>query len=140
MCTNSTCQDTFARCGIDDFLGRRDGGAQQGTTQREFTAMALLFIGIDPNTGHNGSPTVWVDPGTGDLVVQSYIADEPTRQECVDSTAPGHAKGIPDHETAIRIPPHMIPILRRACDAAERSGLQGPAGSGSDFGRASGDA
>lgn len=33
--------------------------------------MALLFIGIDPDTGHNGSSTVWVDPYTRDLVVQS---------------------------------------------------------------------
>ncbi|MEW2518113.1 hypothetical protein [Actinacidiphila alni] len=102
--------------------------------------MALRFIGIDPNTGHNGSPTVWVDTDTNDLVVQSYTADEPTRQECVDNTAPGHATGIPPHETVVRIPRHMIQILREACDAAERSGLQGPAGSGTDLGRPSGDA
>ncbi|WP_328911762.1 MULTISPECIES: hypothetical protein [unclassified Streptomyces] len=83
--------------------------------------MALLFIGIDPNTGHNGSPTVWVDLDAQDLVVQSYIADEPTRQECVANTAPGHAKGIPGHETVIRIPAHMIPILRKACECDTRS-------------------
>lgn len=102
--------------------------------------MGLLFIGIDPDTGHNGSPTVWVDPDTRDLVVQSYIADEPTRQECIDTTAPGHAKGIPDHETVIRIPAHMVEIIRKACDAVERNGLPGPAESDPDIGRSPGDA
>jgi hypothetical protein len=102
--------------------------------------MALQFIGIDPETGHNGSPTVWVDPGTRDLVVQGYIADETTRRECVDTTAPGHAKGIPDHETVLRIPAHMIEIIRKACDAAERTGLPGPAEGGTDNGRPPGDA
>jgi len=102
--------------------------------------MALLFIGIDPTTGHNGSPTVWVDPDTRDLVVQSYIADETTRQECIDNTAPGHAKGIPDHETVLRIPAHMIEIIRKACDAAERPGLPEPAEGGADNGRPPGDA
>ncbi|WP_335971996.1 hypothetical protein [Streptomyces sp. CA2R106] len=102
--------------------------------------MALLFIGIDPNTGHNGSPTVWVDPDSRDLVVQSYIADESTRQECVNSTTPGHVKGIPDHETIIRVPAHMIEIVREACDAAERNGLPQLVESSADVGRPPGDA
>lgn len=85
--------------------------------------MTLKFIGIDPETGQNGSPTFWVDTDTRDLVVQSYTADEATRQECIDNTAPGHTKGIPPHETVIRIPPHLVPLLREACDAAEQAGL-----------------
>ncbi|MGA5042812.1 hypothetical protein [Streptomyces arboris] len=36
---------------------------------------------------------------------------------------PGHAKGMPDHETVIRIPALMIPTRKKACDAAERAGL-----------------
>ncbi|MEU9893661.1 hypothetical protein ACIBCS_40895 [Streptomyces phaeochromogenes] len=85
--------------------------------------MALRFIGIDPETGQSGSPTAWVDTDTADIVLQSYIADEQTRTQCVENTAPGHDKGIPDHETVIRIPVHLVPLLREACDAAERAAL-----------------
>ncbi|TQK44821.1 hypothetical protein FBY35_6348 [Streptomyces sp. SLBN-118] len=85
--------------------------------------MALTFIGIDPETGQNGSPTAWVDTETRDIIVQSYTADEKTRAECAQNTAPGHAKGIPAHETVIRIPLRMVPMLREACDAAERAQL-----------------
>ncbi|MFI6350485.1 hypothetical protein [Streptomyces sp. NPDC050560] len=85
--------------------------------------MDLQFIGIDPDTGKNGSPTAWVDQETADIVIQSYTADEGTRAQCVVNTAPGHAKGIPHHETVIRIPVRLVPILREACDAAERAQL-----------------
>lgn len=85
--------------------------------------MDLQFIGIDPDTGKNGSPTAWVDQATADIVIQSYTADEETRAMCMERTAPGHAKGIPEHETVIRIPAHLVPILREACDAAERAQL-----------------
>jgi hypothetical protein len=85
--------------------------------------MNLEFIGIDPNTGQNGSPTVWVDHENADIVLQSYTADDATRAQCVENTAPGHAKGIPDHESVIRIPVHLVPMLREACDAAERAEL-----------------
>lgn len=78
--------------------------------------MNLTFIGIDPESGQTGSPTVWVDPETHDIVMQSYTADEATRAECARNTA----LGIPDHETVIRIPARMVPALREACDAAER--------------------
>ncbi|MEU9338201.1 hypothetical protein AB0D49_34480 [Streptomyces sp. NPDC048290] len=58
-----------------------------------------------------------------DIVIQSYTADEETRAACVRNTAPGHQKGVPDHETVIRVPAHLAPILREACDAAERAQL-----------------
>ncbi|MFI0236310.1 hypothetical protein [Streptomyces sp. NPDC016845] len=83
--------------------------------------MALQFIGIDNGSGQTGSPTVWVDPRTADVVIQSYLADEETRAECVENTAPGHAKGIPSHEGVLRVPGHLIHLLREACDAAERA-------------------
>ncbi|MEU6610493.1 hypothetical protein ABZ922_36580 [Streptomyces shenzhenensis] len=85
--------------------------------------MPLQFVGIDPDTGKNGSPTAWVDPDTADIVIQSYTADEKTRDECMQNPAPGHAPGIPDHETVIRIPARFITVLREACDAAERAQL-----------------
>lgn len=85
--------------------------------------MDLQFIGIDPDTGQSGSPTAWVDLENADIVIQSYTADKETRAQCIQKTAPGHAQGIPDHETVIRIPAHLAPMLREACDAAERAKL-----------------
>lgn len=85
--------------------------------------MRLQFIGIDPETKKNGSPTVWVDAENADIVLQSYTVDDETRQQCVKNTAAGHAEGIPAHETVIRVPARLAPILREACDAAERAQL-----------------
>ena len=86
--------------------------------------MSLRFIGVDPESGQTGSPTVWVDDATGDLIAQSYIADEPTRAECIEKNAPGHDKTIPAGETIIRIPANVIPILKEAIDAAERAAVR----------------
>ena len=80
--------------------------------------LGFSFIGIDPNTGGNGSPTVWVDHETSDLVIQGWKADERTEAECAAFEVPGHAVGIPDHETVVRVPARMVPILREACDVA----------------------
>ncbi|KAF5996994.1 hypothetical protein [Streptomyces sp. WAC00263] len=85
--------------------------------------MALRLIGIDPETGQSGSPTAWVDLENADIVLQGYIADDRTRSQCVENTVPGHDKGIPAHETVIRVPVHLVSLLREACDAAERAAL-----------------
>lgn len=84
--------------------------------------MELRFVGIDPNTGGEGSPTVWVDEESAELVLQGEEADE-LLKALVSSTewVPGHTTGIPAHERVIRIPARMVPILREACDAAERA-------------------
>lgn len=85
--------------------------------------MDLQFIGIDPDTGKNGSPTAWVDLENADIVIQSYTADKETQSQCVENTAPGHTHGIPAHETVIRIPARLVSVLREACDVAERTQL-----------------
>ncbi|MET9730625.1 hypothetical protein ABZZ79_08180 [Streptomyces sp. NPDC006458] len=86
--------------------------------------MALRFVGIDPNTQGGGSPTVWVDDEKQELVLQGWKADDTLTTEVSDTTwVEGHDTGIPDHETLIRIPARMVPILRKACDDAERAGL-----------------
>lgn len=85
--------------------------------------MTLRFIGIDPDTAQSGSPTVWVDPETADIVLQSYTADSTTREDCIRNGAPDHEPGIPAHETVVRIPARLVPMLRKACDAAERTAL-----------------
>ncbi|WP_329171288.1 hypothetical protein [Streptomyces sp. NBC_01477] len=84
--------------------------------------MTLRFVGIDPNTGGEGSPTVWVEQESADLVLQGEEADG-LLQALVGSTewVAGHKAGIPAHERVIRIPVRMVAILREACDAAERA-------------------
>ncbi|WP_392891387.1 hypothetical protein [Streptomyces sp. LN699] len=85
--------------------------------------MALRFIGIDPDTGQQGSPTVWVDEEKGELVLQGWKADGDLEAECAAFEVPGHTPGIPQHEAVIRIPVRMVQTLRKACDVAERAGL-----------------
>ncbi|MEU3565859.1 hypothetical protein [Kitasatospora sp. NPDC006786] len=86
--------------------------------------MALRFVGIDPETGKDQSPTVWLDDESGDLVVQTYAADETLIGKALEAGhGPGHDNSIPDSEVVVRIPRRMVPILRRACDAAEGSEL-----------------
>ncbi|MFG3363227.1 hypothetical protein [Streptomyces griseofuscus] len=87
--------------------------------------MTLRFVGIDPNTGGEGSPTVWVEEESADLVLQGEEADA-LLKSLVGSTewVAGHRTGIPAHERVIRIPFRMVQILREACDAAERASAE----------------
>ncbi|MFE2326024.1 hypothetical protein ACFXD5_19200 [Streptomyces sp. NPDC059385] len=103
--------------------------------------MDLQFVGMDPNTGEEGSPTVWVEEESADLVIQGVTAEE-ALQAKIDKTqwVTGHAPGIPAHETVIRIPARMVPILRKACDEAERAELRRAAGEDADVSGPSGDA
>lgn len=87
--------------------------------------MTLRFVGIDPNTGGEGSPTVWVEEESADLILQGEEADELLKIEVGSSQwVPGHKTGIPPHERVIRIPARMVSILREACDAAERAAAE----------------
>ncbi|WP_129841957.1 hypothetical protein [Streptomyces sp. RFCAC02] len=82
--------------------------------------MELTFIGIDPETTGGGSPTVWVDEEAG-LVLQGEEAGELLKARIGGTEwVSGHHIGIPPHETVIRIPARMVPLLREACDVAER--------------------
>ncbi len=85
--------------------------------------MALRFIGIDPETGQQGSPTVWVDEENAELVLQGWKPGERLEAECGAFEVPGHAPGVPPHEAVIRIPARMVAMLREACDVVERAGL-----------------
>ncbi|CAN3980889.1 hypothetical protein [Kitasatospora purpeofusca] len=86
--------------------------------------MELDFIGIDPETGKEGSPTTWVDRANAEIVIQGWNAGEELAAAIGGTSwAPGHTAGVPVGETVIRIPARMIPILREACDVAERTGL-----------------
>ncbi|MDI3389392.1 hypothetical protein QIS99_24810 [Streptomyces sp. B-S-A8] len=82
--------------------------------------MALRFIGIDPDTGQQGSPTVWVDEENAELVFQGWRPSAELEAECAATEVPGHAVGIPDHEAVIRMPARMTHLIREACDDIER--------------------
>nr|WP_240106467.1 hypothetical protein [Streptomyces sp. MUM 203J] len=75
--------------------------------------MALRFVGKDPESGDHGSPAVWVDEGTKDLVIQGWKADSQTTGGSSQDVP------IPGHEAVIRVPNRMIPLLREALDVAE---------------------
>ncbi|KPC66214.1 hypothetical protein [Streptomyces chattanoogensis] len=81
--------------------------------------MSLQFIGIDPSSEEGDSPTVWTDQARQELVFQGWKAGTELTSECAAFEIPGHAKGIPDDETVVRIPARMIDIIREACDAIE---------------------
>ncbi|MFJ9952436.1 hypothetical protein [Kitasatospora sp. NPDC091207] len=87
--------------------------------------MALGFVGIDPNTGGGGSPTVWVEDEAEEIIVQSWTADDALRERIAGTEwVPGHTLGIPAHESVIRIPERMVPILKEAIDRVERARLR----------------
>lgn len=86
--------------------------------------MELEFIGIDPETGKEGSPTVWVDHARQEIVIQGWSAFEELAAVIAGTAwASGHTPGIPEGEIVARLPTRMVPILREACDVAERAGL-----------------
>jgi hypothetical protein len=76
--------------------------------------MALQFLGIISNTPTDESPTIWLDDTTGDLIIQSYKADDDTiRQAQEVGSIPGHSTAIPPHETMIRLPAEMLKYIPR---------------------------
>jgi hypothetical protein len=77
--------------------------------------MSLRFVGIDPDTPENGSPTIWVDEETGELVIQGWKEISERMMAEIIATGP-----IPDHEIVLRLPPRMIPILLEACGVVRR--------------------
>ncbi|WP_371481390.1 hypothetical protein [Kitasatospora sp. NBC_00315] len=80
--------------------------------------MALEFFGMDPDTDTDHCPSVWVDKENADLVLQGWKADDKTEAECLQTGS------IPDYEAVVRIPARMVPMIREACDAAERAQLR----------------
>ncbi|MEY9941524.1 hypothetical protein [Streptacidiphilus sp. MAP5-3] len=87
--------------------------------------MDLRFIGIDPNTGDDECPTVWVDNDAQEIVIQGWKAGPEMVDKISDTQwVAGHKTGIPDTEGVFRLPARMVPALREACDAVERAQLR----------------
>ena len=88
------------------------------TTVRK-AVMALRFIGVDPNTPNNGSPTVWLDEDDQSIVIQGWkVTDDRTISE-ITATGP-----IPDHETVVRLPARMAPFLLEVCGDDGTGGIR----------------
>ena len=52
--------------------------------------MALRFIGVDPDSPNNGSPTVWLDEEDQSIVIQGWkVTDDGTLSEI---TAAGRSR------------------------------------------------
>ncbi|THA29667.1 hypothetical protein E6R18_23205 [Streptomyces sp. A1277] len=75
--------------------------------------MRLRFVGKDPESGDHGCPAVWVDVETKELVIQGVTADAATTALTVQDSP------LPAHESVVRLPRRMIPLLREALDGAE---------------------
>ncbi|WP_019066185.1 hypothetical protein [Streptomyces hokutonensis] len=86
--------------------------------------MTLRFIGIDPNTGDDESPTVWVDQEKGELVFQGWKPGTELEAECAAFEVPGHGRGVPEGEAVVRIPARMVGMIREACDVVERAAVR----------------
>ncbi|MFD7450565.1 hypothetical protein [Kitasatospora sp. NPDC059827] len=88
--------------------------------------MALEFLGIYPNTPDDGSPTIWRETESGDLLIQSYKASEDDIKAAQETgSVPGHTTDIPDHETMIRLPANMIQFILRLKDEDSSGGNSG---------------
>ena len=64
--------------------------------------MALQFLGKDPNSGDNNSPTLYYDEERDTYVFQSWKVADPERLAQLT---------IPDHETVIEFPSRMLQFL-----------------------------
>ncbi|HEY2579120.1 MAG TPA: hypothetical protein VGI74_22660 [Streptosporangiaceae bacterium] len=81
--------------------------------------MALRFIGIDPNTGGDNCPAVFVDEPTSDLLITGWkVTDAQTLAE-VTSHSP-----IADHELVVRLPARMRHIVLEALRDSEGPAVQ----------------
>ncbi|RKN45986.1 hypothetical protein [Streptomyces hoynatensis] len=85
--------------------------------------MSLRFIGVDPTSEQGDSPTVWADTEKKELFIQGWTATPEEEARCYTEggTAPGHAPRVPGHETIVRVPARMAPLLRKALDELERA-------------------
>ncbi|MGW3872796.1 hypothetical protein ACWEC4_21795 [Streptomyces sp. NPDC005055] len=80
--------------------------------------MALRFIAKDPNTNGTQCPTAWVDDEAEEIVIQGWKAGEELVTKCLETGS------IPETEAVVRLPIRMVPVLREACDVADRLGVR----------------
>ncbi|MEV8637605.1 hypothetical protein AB0395_38775 [Streptosporangium sp. NPDC051023] len=66
--------------------------------------MALQFIGKDPESDHDGSPTIYDDGDT--YILQGWKITDPAALAEIDAVRP-----IPERETVIRFPKRMMQLF-----------------------------
>jgi hypothetical protein len=71
--------------------------------------MALVFVGIDPDTGGDNGPAVFIDDETGDLIFQGWTVTDPKMLADVAKHSP-----IADDESVVRLPARMREIVQEA--------------------------
>ena len=74
--------------------------------------MALRFLGKDPDSGYNGSPTVYLDEDRDTYVLQGYRVTDDRLSEM----------NIPDNETVIEFPRRMTQFFTEVTGAGGRNG------------------
>jgi hypothetical protein len=73
--------------------------------------MALVFVGIDPETGGDNCPAVLIDEETGDFLLQGWTVTDPGTLAEAATHSP-----LADDESVVRLPARMREILREAVD------------------------
>ena len=81
--------------------------------------MGLRFIGIDPETDGDHCPAVFVDEGTGDLLLTGWTVTNP--QTLAEVT---RHSSIAAHESVVRLPARMRKIILAAAGDSERPAVQ----------------
>ena len=84
------------------------------------TVMALRFIGKDPDSPNNGSPTVWLDEEDGSIVIQGWQID--------GRKYAGRGHGGESRSQTMRrwsaLPARMAPFLMEVCDGDGAAGVR----------------
>jgi len=81
--------------------------------------MSLVFIGIDPDTNGDNCPAVFMDPATGDLLLQGWTVTDQQILADVCRHSP-----IADHESVVRLPARMKAILLEAVNGSASAPVQ----------------
>jgi hypothetical protein len=79
--------------------------------------MTLRFLGVDPDSPNNGSPTLWEDGDT--YVIQGWKINDPAVLSEIGE--------IPDHETVVRLPKRMMRFFPEANGEVNGGGRVGSA-------------
>jgi hypothetical protein len=77
--------------------------------------VGIRFVGIDPDTGGNNCPAVFLDDETGDLLFQGWTVTISAELAEMGAHSP-----LADDETVVRIPARMRAIIREAIDDGGR--------------------
>jgi hypothetical protein len=81
-----------------------------GTPLTSEDAMALRFLGKDPNSKDGDSPSLWHDDADGSVVVQGWKVEGPAvTAELLVTSGRDH---IPSNEAVVRIPGRLLPLLK----------------------------